>query len=59
MENEKTEPLTTALSFYPRLKHSIKVSEKHAMLICEKIPGEKFGKNVLERQDKIWSSFFV
>lgn len=41
---KKTEPLTTALSFYPRLKHSTKVSERHAMLICEKIPGEKFGK---------------
>lgn len=25
-----------ALSFYPRIKHSTKVSERHAMLICEK-----------------------
>lgn len=33
-----------ALSFYPRLKHSTEVSERHAMLICEKIPGGKFGK---------------
>lgn len=41
---KKTEPLTTALSFYPRLKHSTKVSERHAMLICEKIPGGNFGK---------------
>ena len=41
---KKTEPLTTALSFYPRLKHSTKVSKRHAMLIFEKIPGGKFRK---------------
>ena len=37
-----------ALSFYPRLKHSTKVSERHAMLICEKIPGGKFRKIFLK-----------
>ena len=33
-----------ALSFYPRLKCSTEVSERHVMLIFEKIPGGKFGK---------------
>ena len=47
-----------ALSFYPRLKHSTKVSERHAMLIFEKIPGGKFRKS-FERRDGIWSSFFA
>lgn len=37
-----------ALSFYPRLKHSTKVSERHAMLIFEKIPGGKFRKIFLK-----------
>lgn len=36
------------LFFYPRLKHSTKVSERHAMLIFEKIPGGKFRKIFLK-----------
>lgn len=44
-----------ALSFYPKLKHSTEVSERHAMLIFEKIPGGKFGKMFLKGGDKIWS----
>lgn len=38
-----------ALSFYPRLKCSTEVSERHVMLIFEKIPGGKFGKRFFER----------
>ena len=44
----KTEP-AMALSFYPRLKCSTEVSERHVMLIFEKIPGGKFGKRFFER----------
>lgn len=40
----KIEP-AMALSFYPRLKLSTQVSERHAMLIFEKIPGGKFRKS--------------
>ena len=38
-----------ALSFYARLKCSTEVSERHVMLIFEKIPGGKFGKRFFER----------
>ena len=38
-----------ALAFYPRLKCSTEVSERHVMLIFEKIPGGKFGKRFFER----------
>ena len=44
----KIEP-AMALSFYPRLKCSTEVSERHVMLIFEKIPGGKFGKRFFER----------
>lgn len=44
----KTEPLTTALSFYPRLEFSTQVTEKHVKLISEKFPGLKIWKNILK-----------
>lgn len=44
----KIEP-AMALSFYPRLKLSTQVSERHAMLIFEKIPGGKFRKSFWRR----------
>ena len=39
-----------ALSFYPRLKLSTQVSERHAMLIFEKILGGNFKKIILEEE---------
>ena len=42
LPRNKIEPLTRALSFYPSLKSSTRVTEKHGILICEKIPGWKF-----------------
>lgn len=49
MINEEIEPLTTALSFYPRLEFSTQVTEKHAKLVSEKFPGLKIWKNILRR----------
>lgn len=47
-QNIKIEPLTTALSFYPRLEFSTQVTEKHVKLISEKFPGLKIWKNILK-----------
>lgn len=44
----KIEPLLAALSFYPRLKFSMQVTEKHVKLISEKFPGLKIRKNILK-----------
>lgn len=44
-----------ALSFYPRLKCSTEVSERHVMLIFEKIPGGNLEKGFLKGGDKIWN----
>ena len=48
MTSKKIEPLTTALSFYPRLEFSTQVTEKHVKLISEKFPGLKIWKNILK-----------
>lgn len=45
---QKIGPLTTALSFYPRLEFSTQVTEKHVKLISEKFPGLKIWKNILK-----------
>ena len=47
-QNIKIEPLTTALSFYPRLEFSTQVTEKHVKLISEKFPGLKIWENILK-----------
>lgn len=46
--SKKIGPLTTALSFYPRLEFSTQVTEKHVKLISEKFPGLKIWKNILK-----------
>ena len=48
-----------ALSFYPRLKCSTEVSERHVMLIFEKIPGGKFGKRFIVFGRRVFRSDVV
>lgn len=43
-----------ALSFYPRLESSTEVTEKHGILIFEKMPGGKISKIFLKGESTKW-----